>query len=287
MRVGKARAALALPGGVARRFIEDRGPDWAILIAWNALFSLFPILVLISGILGLVLRAAGFKAEQLYQSMLAILPDDQARTQAVQALEGIKQGSGILLLVGVAGLLWSASSLFGTMETAFGAIYRTEGRPFLRQKLMSILMMLLFATVAVIAVGSAAVTPYLGWIPGVPGLLAVPVVAAALQATLGALAGVVLFAVIYYVVPNRRQRWPRVLPGALLAGLAFEALSLLFPLYLYANAGLNQYGKSFGFLFVTMTFFYFVGVITMLGAELNARLEPSPAARERRRALAS
>jgi membrane protein len=287
MREGKARAALALPGGVARGFIEDRGPDWAILIAWNALFSLFPILVLISGILGLVLRAAGFKAEQLYQSMLAILPDDQARTQAVQALEGIKQGSGILLLVGVAGLLWSASSLFGTMETAFGAVYRTEGRPFLRQKLMSILMMLLFATVAVIAVGSAAVTPYLGWIPGVPGLLAVPVVAAALQATLGALAGVVLFAVIYYVVPNRRQRWPRVLPGALLAGLAFEALSLLFPLYLYANAGLNQYGKSFGFLFVTMTFFYFVGVITMLGAELNARLEPSPAARDRRRALAS
>jgi membrane protein len=192
-----------------------------------------------------------------------------------------------LLLVGVAGLLWSASSLFGTMETAFGAVYRTEGRPVLRQKLMSILMMLLFATVAVIAVGSAAVTPYLGWIPGVPGLLAVPVVAAALQATLGALAGVVLFAVIYYVVPNRRQRWPRVLPGALLAGLAFEALSLLFPLYLYANAGLNQYGKSFGFLFVTMTFFYFVGVITMLGAELNARLEPSPAARDRRRALAS
>lgn len=287
-RKGKARAALSFPVEVVRRFVEDRGPDWAILIAWNALFSLFPILLVISGILGLVLRAAGFEPQQLYQSLLGILPDEQARTQTVQALEEIKQRSGILLLVGFAGLLWSASSLFGTMESAFGAVYRIEGRPFLRHKLMSVLMMLLFTTLASVAVASAAITPYLRWIPGVPGLLAVPLVAAALQATLGALAGVALFAVIYYVVPNRRQRWGRILPGALLAGLAFEALSLLFPLYLRANAGLNQYGKSFGFLFVTMTFFYLVGLIAMLGAELNAVLEPSPsAAADRRRPLAS
>jgi membrane protein len=277
---------MTLPVGLVRRFIEDRGPDWAILIAWNALFSMFPILLTISGVLGLVLSAAGFKSQELYQLLLGILPDEQARTQAVQALEGIKQGSGLLLLVGLAGLLWSASSLFGSMEAAFGAVYRTEGRPFLRQKLMSVLMMLLFATLAGVAVGSAAVTPYLRWIPGLPGLLAVPLVAAGLQAIIGAIVGVALFAVIYYVVPNRRQSWRRVLPGALLAGIALEALSLLFPLYLYADRGLHRYGQSFGFLFVTMTFFYLLGVITMLGAELNASLASSPA-RERKRALAS
>jgi membrane protein len=275
------RATDSLPVRVVRRFIADRGPDWAILIAWNALFSLFPTLLAIAGILGLVLRATGFQTQSLYQSALGVIPDEQARTQAIQALEGIKQGGGLLLLVGLAGMLWSASSLFGSMEAAFGAVYRTGSRSFLRQKLMSVLMMLLFAFLAGIAVGSAAILHFLPRMPtSAASVLANQGVSAALQAAVGAAAGVILFAVIYYVVPNRRQSWSRVLPGAVLAGVTFELLTLLFPLYLGVNRGLNQYGQSFGFLLVTMTFFYLLGLITMLGAELNASLGPAPAAPE-------
>jgi uncharacterized BrkB/YihY/UPF0761 family membrane protein len=43
--------------------------------------------------------------------------------------------------------------------------------------------------------------------------------------------------------------------------------------YIQLNRGINQYGSSFAFLFVLLAFFYFLGLITMLGAEVNAVFE--------------
>jgi predicted lipid-binding transport protein (Tim44 family) len=67
-----------------------------------------------------------------------------------------------------------------------------------------------------------------------------------------------------------------VLPGALLAGVLFEVVTQLFPLYVTLNKGLNQYGKTFGLIFLLMTFFFFLGLITMLGVELNSIIYPVP-----------
>src|SRR5204862_3308119 len=87
---------------------------------------------------------------------------------------------------------------------------------------------------------------------------------------------ILLFGSMYYVIPNRRQQLRKVIPGALLAGILFEAITLLFPLYLELNKGLNQYGKTFGLLFVLMTFFFFLGLITMIGVEVNSVIYPVP-----------
>ena len=89
---------------------------------------------------------------------------------------------------------------------------------------------------------------------------------------MGVLSGFVLFLVLYLVVPNRPLSPRQVWPGALLAGAAFEALGYVFPLYMSLNQGINAYGRTFALLFVLMFFFYVVGVITVVGAELNAVL---------------
>src|SRR5439155_13593140 len=77
-------------------------------------------------------------------------------------------------------------------------------------------------------------------------------------------------------IPNRKQAFRKVIPGALLAGILFEVITLLFPLYLALNRGINQYGATFGLLFVLMTFFFFLGLITMVGVELNSVIYPVP-----------
>ncbi len=68
-------------------------------------------------------------------------------------------------------------------------------------------------------------------------------------------------------------------PGALVAGILFEVVTLIFPIYLSLNKGLNAYGKTFGLFFLLMTFFYFVGLITMVGVEVNSVLHPVDAVR--------
>jgi len=279
--VGRARgwgerATSTLPGRVVRKFIADNGPSQAILIAWNTLFSIFPIVLAMATVLGLLLASAGVKADAIYQAVLAIVPDEQGRSQALAGLEAVKQRSGLFLVIAVVGFVWSGSSLFGAMEQSFNLIVQTRSRPFVRQKLTGVLMMVLFTVLAGVAIGTSAVLPLLKQLPVVPPAWTQSATLYVIQPVIGVLSGVLLFGTLYYVVPNRRQRLREVLPGALLAGIAFYLLTLLFPLYLSFNKGLNAYGASFAFLFIVMTFFYFLGLITMLGAELNAVLYPVP-----------
>ena len=71
-------------------------------------------------------------------------------------------------ILALVGFLWTGSGLFGAMEEAFGVVFQTPTRPFLKQKLMAVAMMGLFAVLALLAVGTSALLPLLSDIPGIP-----------------------------------------------------------------------------------------------------------------------
>lgn len=265
----------SFPGRVARKFSEDQSPNWAVLIAWNALFAMFPMLLAMAALLGFALGFAGFSSKVFYNGILTAVPDS-ARKTVLDALGGVQHQKGLLSIVGLAGLLWGGAALFGAMEQAFAVIYHTKPRDFIRQKVLGFGMIFAFTILAGIAVATSSLLPALKRIPNLPTLLTHGVVAFLLQVVIGVLAGFVLFALIYFVVPNRRQEWGQVWPGALVSGVLFELITLLFPLYLQVNKGINQYGKTFGLFFLLLTFFFFVGLITMLGVEVNSQLFPVP-----------
>src|SRR5438067_8599575 len=267
-----ARLMESVPGRVIRKFLEDQAPNWAALIAWNALFAMFPIVIFAASLLGLVLRLFGQANDRIYSTIFTAIPGDSR--PLLDAVTTVKSQSGVLFIVGLVGLLWGGSALFGTMEQAFAVIYHTKPRDFIRQKLISFGMVVLFTLLVGVAVATSALLPALKHIPNVPPLLYSGVAAAILQAVLGVVAGFLLFMTIFYVVPNRKQEVRKVIPGAVVSGILFEAISLLFPLYLTLNKGINQYGATFGLLFVLMTFFLFIGLITMVGVEVNSVIYP-------------
>jgi membrane protein len=263
---------------VVRKFIEDQAPNWAVLIAWNALFAMFPILLVMAAVLGIVLHLTGLSSRAFFQELLAVLPGSAADT-VTQALTGVQNQAGWLAVVGLLGLVWGGSALFGMIDQAFACVYHTRPRPFVRQKVMSIGMIALFTFLAGVAVLTSSLLPALKSLPNIPYWLTHGVAALALQVLIGVVAGFLLYLAIYFFVPNGKRAFRAVWPGALLAGLLFEATALLFPIYLSLNRGINAYGKTFGLFFVLLTFFFFVGLITMLGAELNAVLYPAPPSR--------
>lgn len=266
-----------IPGRVIRKFLEDQAPNWAALIAWNALFAMFPILIFAASLLGFALRLFGAANDAIYKLIFsAITSDPQQQMELVKAVSGVKSQSGLLLIVGLAGLLWGGSALFGVMEQAFAVIYHTKPRDFIRQKLIAFGMVFLFTVLVGIAVATSSILPALKHIPDIPPFLYEGVAAFILQVLVGTLAGFLLFGSIYYVIPNRKQNVTKVISGALVAGILFEAITLVFPLYLELNKGINQYGKTFGLFFVLMTFFFFVGLITMVGVEVNSVIYPVP-----------
>ena len=283
------KAKASFPGKVLLKYLEDNGPSQAILIAWNALQSIFPITLALAAILGVVLSRVGIYRQAIYRTVVVLIPDQAGQAQALAALEGVRTRTGLLAILALVGFFWSAFLLFGSMEQAFDVIFHVPVRPILRQFLMAVVMMVIFSVLATVAIATSGLLPLLGRLPGLPqGFVSGGAGSALGQFLIGCAAGFLLFFVLYYVVPNRNQRVRQVWVGAFVAGVAFKLLTLGFPLYLQiAGPAMNQYGKTFGFLFILMVFFYFTGVITMVGVEINAVLYPVPIAQpERAQALA-
>jgi membrane protein len=276
------RLLKSVPGRVVAKFLKDQAPNWAILIAWNGLFAMFPIVVFASSLLGIALHVFGVSSDKIYTTVFQVIPDPGIRDQVIAALGGVKSQTGVLFIVGLLGLLLGGSALFGAMEQAFAYIYHARPRDFLLQKLVAFGMVLLFTALVGVAVGTAAILPALKDIPNIPSFLTSGEATFMLQVIVGITAGFILFQSIYFVIPNRRQNWLKVVPGSLVAGVLFELVTLLFPLYLSVNKGVNQYGKTFGLFFILMTFFFLLGLITMVGVEVNSVLYPEEVEHPRR-----
>jgi Virulence factor BrkB len=144
------------------------------------------------------------------------------------------------------------------MEFVFAQVFGIKQRNMVRQKLMGFVMMF----VLVVAVGlTVAANSVAGLIPYASSWVA--------SFVIGALVMVVLLVLLYRFVPNRAFRFRDVLPGALLAGILIEVLSLAFPLYARYAGGFNTYGAQFGLFFLLAAWFYLLSNLILLGAVYN------------------
>ncbi len=236
---------------------ESQASNFALALAFAGFMSMFPIMLGTLSLIGLAIRDPQTYAH--FQSLILQVFPGSAQPELEQALHGVRQSAGWLGLVSFAGLLWSASSIFATMEFALTEIFGTRQRDMLRQRLMGLVMMLVLvvAIIATVAINAAAAFFPVKWISTITGLIA------------GAAVMVVLVVALYRFVPNRTFRIREVLPGALLAGVGIEVVSLAFPLYAWVAHGFNTYGAQFALFFLLATWFYLLSQLVLLGAVYN------------------
>jgi membrane protein len=264
------------PGRLFVKMGEDNAFNWAVIIAWNFLQSLFPIALVMAAVLGVGLGYIGVNSDRVYGTVASIIPDATAQKEVLATLNTFQQKSGIFFLIGFAGLLWSGAGLFRTMDQGFAVVYHTRKRALVKGVLMSVGMVVLLTVFGGLMLFTTTFLGLLNQLPYVPTALANGAVDLLLHMVLGGGTGFLLFLAIYYVVPNRRQDWGKVWIGAALAGVLFEGLSLAFPLYLRLTGGGSSYGKTFGILFLLMVYFYLLGIVTMVGVEVNSLLDQVP-----------
>jgi membrane protein len=274
----KARGWFGVLKRTVREFKEDDLTDWAAALTYYTILSIFPALIALVSILGLV-----GQNPQTTNALLDII-DKIGPASAVDTFKGPiqslmtnKSGAGIALVISLAAALWSASSYVGAFMRASNAIYeKEEGRPFWRlrptQLVVTLVMILLLALVGIavvltgplasavagpIGLGSAAVTVWniAKW----PVLLAVMML---------------MLAFLYYWTPNVRQpkfRW--ITPGSVLAVIVWILASAAFAVYV-ANFG--SYSKTYGSLggvVIGLIWLWISNIAVLLGQELNAELE--------------
>jgi membrane protein len=267
----KQRLLGSLPVRVIKRYLDAQGTNWGTLIAWNALFAFFPIVLVTITVLGLVLQDPGTK-QSIEHQIATAFPNcrQSSHCEIIDALDSFKERTGVFAIIGFAGLFWSGSALFGAMDQGLSALSGCKPRDFLPQKLMSFGMILLFTVLTVPLILSGSLLGLLERLPLVPTVFRIGPVSLLLQIGLGILDAMLLFTAIYYIVPHRRQRLRQVLPGALVAAALFEGFTLVFPLYFRISGGFAAYGQTFALFFLLLFYFFVLGQIVMIGGAVNA-----------------
>jgi membrane protein len=273
----KERLLTSLPVRAVKRFLSAQGPNWATIIAWNLFFAFFPMLILVITAVGLALHDPGTRAT-IEGQVLAAFPSCRAQQtgggscQIITALDDFRKSTGIFAIVGILGLVWSGSGLFSAIENGLNSLYPCKSRSFVKQKLMSIGMVVIFAVMALPLLLSGSLLSLLQSIPGLPGFLHGGIAGLLLQLGAGIVDASLLFGIIYYVVPHRKQHVRDVIPGAIVAGVIFELLTLVFPLYFRLVTNSPQWGQTFGLIFVLLFYFSLLSQIIMLGGAINAEV---------------
>jgi membrane protein len=265
--------------GVAKRtvgeFSADNLTDWAAALTYYGVLSIFPALVALVSVLGLIGSSA---TQPLLNNVGSFAPGPakQILANAIHGLESSRGAAGLLFIVGLAGALWAASGYIGAFMRAANVIWDVEeGRPFWKtiplRVAVTVLTVLLLAASALAVVLTGPLADKVGKLIGIGGA-AVTVWDIAKWPVL-ILVVSFLFALLYYAAPNVRQpgfRW--ITPGSVLAVLLWMLASAAFAFYV-ANFG--SYNKTYGTLggiVVFLVWLWISNLVLLLGAEFNAEI---------------
>lgn len=268
-----------------KEFSEDNATDWAAALTYYAVLSVFPAVVALVSLLGVI-----GQGPQTTNALLQIV-GELASPSAVETLRGPIQGvvdaqggAAALLSVGLLGAIWSASGYFGAFFRASSAAWDVEeARPATRliplRIAVTVLMLVLFALVVIGITVSGPVAEAVGGVIGLGDAAILTWQVAKWPVVLLALMGMV--AILFHVSPNVRHpslRW--VSWGGVVAVLAWVLASAAFAVYV---ANFSSYGSTYGSLGGIIVFLLWVWISNcalLFGAQFDAELERSRQMRE-------
>lgn len=266
--------ALQRAGGAYGR---DTCSQFAAAISFRVLFAIFPFVLLLVSILGLVLQDEQLRKE-VVDWLESVMPlSEDANVDLQRTIDGLSTPLSAAGFVALVGLLWSASGLAASLQTSLNRIWRSEqARPMARAKLVDfavvacggLLVLVSFGLTIVIRVVEQATSEAA---PGLGELGAV--LKAAGQATEILIPFAITFAtflLLYHAIPISRPRLKDVWIGALVAAVGFELAKTGFAYFLANFARYNVIYGSLGAVIAFLFFVYLGASIFLFGAELSS-----------------
>jgi membrane protein len=260
----------------AREFKADNVTDWAAALTYYGVLAIFPALIALVSILGLVGHSA---TGPLLANLGKLAPGSvhQILRSAITNLQHSRGAAGVLFFVGLGGAIWSASGYIAAFMRASNAIYDIdEGRPFFItipvRLAVTIVMLVLLVISALAVVLTGSLAGQIGKILGVGGT-AVTIWDIAKWPVLLLIVSF-MFSILYWAAPNVRHpgfRW--LSPGGVFAVAVWVIASGAFAFYV---ANFSSYNKTYGALASVVIFLVWLwisNIAVLLGAEWNAEIE--------------
>jgi membrane protein len=266
-----------------RESLQDELLGRAAQLAYYALLALFPALIVLTALMGL-LSVERFMPE-LMSYLRDVLPAD-ALFMVERFLTQVAEGSGAnLLSLGALGALWASSSGVTAIMDALNVVFgvKEDRRPFWRVRLIAILLTIGLAGFVILSLGLVLYGSTIGrWVAELMGFgVAFTWMWNVLQWPI--IIGLMLIVVtaIYHICPDRRVRhWRWLTPGSVFAVVMWLIVSLGFKAYVDNFGNYNKVYGSIAGVIVLMLWMYWSGMVLLLGGEINAEIEKAEAERK-------
>jgi len=267
------RSAYRIVRDAIAQFMKHNGMQLGAAVAFYTIFSLAPMLVIVTAVAGFIWGERAIEGEIVAQVQDTLGEEGAQLVQTV--IRGASDvGQGIIAIVlGSIATIVGATVLFAQLKSALNIIWGVKpipGRPVrnvLRDRVLAFLMVLIIGALLILSIVASSVVasvaghaedalPVPGWV-----MSAAQHVASLAIITL-------LFAIILKYLPDINVRWKDVLVGAVVTAILFIIGETLMSRYLAVTTIGSSYGAA-GALIIVLMWVYYSALIFLFGAELT------------------
>jgi membrane protein len=262
---------------------EDRIPSLAAETAYYFFFSLFPLLLFLTPLLGLI-----GNGQELMESMLSRLSttmpaDTLSLLRRVLGEIVTSSGNAGIMSIGVLLAGWSGSNIFGSLMGALNVAYDvSETRPWWKKQLLRVGVLLIAGVTMIVATAifldGERVARWVGSALGLGDAAVAAWMVIQLVVAVALLVGI--GAIVFKLLPNVQQRWSHVVIASAVTTVLWIVATILFRLYVQNFGSYNKTYGTIGGVIILLTWMYYSMFVLLTGGELAAELHKGTGATE-------
>jgi membrane protein len=253
---------------LVQRFQDNNVPLLAASQAYYYLLAIFPLLIVCFAIVPYF----NINTEEAIQFIHNVLPSELASVFEDNIISFIETPRGGLLTIGIIGALWSASGGVNAFIRASNEAYDVEET---RNTIIVRLLSLGLTLGIILAVVTAIFLPIvlnilINLIDDLLGITTeMTLILQIIRWTVSVVVLTTFLMVLYKFAPNKKFPFKHVLPGALIAGVSWQLITIGFSLYVANFSNYTATYGSLGGVIILMIWFFLTGIILMVGALIN------------------
>jgi membrane protein len=263
--------ALSLLKETLYAWMDDKAPRLGAALAYYAIFSIPPLLVLVISSIGLVYEG---DVSAVFQQQLSSLIGNEAARTIIEFSQDQSASDGVLAgLVGIFVLLFGASGVFGELQDAMDTIWKVQPKPgrgilgVIADRFLSFAMVLGIGFLLLVSMILTSLVAVLGgalaaWMPGGE------VIGHLLELGMSFAVVTLLFAMMFKILPDVKLAWNDVWIGAAVTAALFTIGKFLIGMYLAKGGIGTSYGAA-GSVIIMIVWVYYSSQILFLGAEFT------------------
>ncbi len=263
------KATYGLPGFLIRAWTDfnQRDTRYAASLAYYAIFSIFPLILLTVTVASKVIEPAQAR-EQILRLIGTFFPAESLKLIEDNVILALRQSQSFGL-VAVIGLSWAALSLFSNLTVALDNIFHPrQWRPMWHKRLLALLMTLALGVLLAVSLLTSAALRVIGIL-----LLDRPSTFISIMTLFMPLGlNVTIFALLFRYVPRTPVRWDAIWPAAVFGGIGWYLAQKGFGWYLESFGNFSLIYGSLGTVIVLLVWVYLSAALVLLSAELCAAL---------------